>query len=85
MVVSGLVLNFIPDLASGLAEMRRVAAPGATIAGYVWDYAGRMDLIRRFWDAAVALDPAAAPSDEGIRFPICAPEPLQHGASRRPV
>ena len=41
-VVSGLVLNFLahPDLA--LREMARVARDGATVATYVWDYAGRM-------------------------------------------
>ena len=32
--------------------------------------------MRYFWDAAVALDPAAARLDEGPRFPICQPEPL---------
>ena len=76
-IVSGLVLNFIPDLDGALRGMIGVAAPGATIAGYVWDYAGRMDLIRRFWDVADALDPAAAALDEGVRFPLCAPEPLR--------
>ncbi len=75
--VAGLVLNFIPDLAVGLVELRRVVVPGGTIAGYVWDYAGRMELIRRFFDAAVELDPTAISSDEGARFPICAPEPLR--------
>ena len=35
-----------------------------------------MQLMRRFWDAAVALDPAAAELDEGRRFPVCRPEPL---------
>jgi len=74
--VAGLVLNFIPDLAAGLAELRRVVASRGTIAGYVWDYAGRMELIRRFWDAASAIDPAAAAADEGSRFPLCAQEPL---------
>lgn len=34
-------------------------------------------MLRRFWDAALALDPAAAGLDEGIRFPICAPDPLR--------
>ncbi len=29
-----------------------------------------------FWDAAVALDPAASDLDEGVRFPICRPERL---------
>jgi hypothetical protein len=32
--------------------------------------------MRYFWDAAVALDPAAFDLDEGRRFPLCAPEPL---------
>ena len=36
-----------------------------------------MELLRRFWDAAIALDPAAAPLDEAIRFPICAPAALE--------
>ncbi len=28
-------------------------------------------MLRRFWDAAVELDPAAQALDEGVRFPIC--------------
>ena len=76
-MVSGLVLNFVPDLGAALAEMLRVTRPGGVVAGYVWDYAGGMELIRRFWDAAIELDPAARGLDEGIRFPICAPGPLQ--------
>ncbi len=75
-VVSGLVLNFIPDPAAAVAEMCRAAADGATIAAYVWDYADGMQMIRQFWDAAVALDPAAARLDEAVRFSICRPEPL---------
>jgi SAM-dependent methyltransferase len=77
-VVSGLVLNFIPGTADGLAEMRRVVSPGGTIAAYVWDYAGRMDLMRHFWDAAVELDPGARELDEGVRFPLCRPAALEH-------
>lgn len=76
-VVSGLLLNFLPDPSAGLGEMTRLARPGATVAAYVWDYAGRMDLLRVFWDAAVALDPAAASLDEGRRFPICEPHALE--------
>jgi SAM-dependent methyltransferase len=75
-VVSGLVLNHVPDAHRVVAEMRRVAASGGTVAAYVWDYAGRMDLIRRFWDAAVALDPGAAILDQGLNSPICSPGPL---------
>ena len=76
-VVSGLVLNFVPDLPAALSEMRRVCAPGGTIAAYVWDYADRMEIIRHFWDAAVSLDPAAAPLHEGARFPLCRPSALK--------
>jgi len=76
-VVSGLLLNFLPEPAGGLAEMRRVVRAGGTVAAYVWDYAGRMELLRIFWDEAVALDPSAAPLDEGRRFPICAPGELE--------
>jgi hypothetical protein len=47
------------------------------VAAYVWDYAGRMDLMRYFWDAAIALNPAAAELDEGVRFPICQPHRLE--------
>jgi len=76
-VVSGLVLNFVPEPARAVAEMRRVVRPGGTVAAYVWDYAGEMHLIRTFWDAAVELDPAAAALDEERRFGICAAEPLR--------
>jgi SAM-dependent methyltransferase len=75
-VVSGLVLNFVPDPAQGLAEMTRVVRPGGTVAAYVWDYADRMQLIRRCWDAVVELDPTALDLDEGRRFPICQPPAL---------
>lgn len=75
-VVSGLVLNFVPDTRAALAEMARVTRGGGTIAAYVWDYAGKMELMRAFWDAAVALDPDAARLDEGLRFPLCRPEAL---------
>ncbi len=76
-VVSGLVLNFVPDRHAALAEMTRVTAKGGTIAAYVWDYAGKMELMRFFWDAAVELDPDVAKMDEGIRFPLCHPEALE--------
>src|SRR5574341_1577015 len=56
-VVSGLVLNFVPDQHAALLEMARVTDKGGTIAAYVWGYAGKMELMRYFWDAAVALDP----------------------------
>jgi SAM-dependent methyltransferase len=74
--VSGLVLNFVPHPEQMVAAMVRIVRPGGTVALYVWDYAGEMQLMRHFWDAAVALDPTAADKDEGRRFPICEPEAL---------
>ena len=75
-VVSGLVLNFVSDQRAALAEMTRVARSGGTIGAYVWDYAGKMELMRFFWNAAVDLNPDSASMDEGIRFPLCRPEAL---------
>ena len=70
-VVSGLTLNFFPNLESAFSEMKRVITPDGVIAAYVWDYAGRMDFLRYFWDAAYQLDSKSKTHDEGIRFPVC--------------
>ncbi|HCT76115.1 MAG TPA: SAM-dependent methyltransferase, partial [Micromonosporaceae bacterium] len=75
-VVSGLALNFVPDPRRAAAEIARVAASGGVAAAYVWDYAEGMAMMRYFWEAATALDPAAAELDEGRRFPLCRPQPL---------
>jgi SAM-dependent methyltransferase len=74
--VSGLVLNFIPQPSRAVQAMAGAARPGGVVAAYVWDYGGGMQLMRHFWNAAAALDPAAHDLDEGRRFPLCQPEPL---------
>ncbi|WP_386172336.1 class I SAM-dependent methyltransferase [Sulfitobacter sp. R86518] len=74
--VSGLVLNFIPDKQQAMAQLLRCVDDGGTVAAYVWDYSGHVQFMRYFWDAAVALDPAARENDEGVRFPICRPDAL---------
>jgi SAM-dependent methyltransferase len=76
-VVSGLALNFIPRPDVALAEIARVVRAGGAVAAYVWDYAEGMQLIRHFWDAAVALDPEALSLDEARRFPDCNPGALE--------
>jgi SAM-dependent methyltransferase len=75
-VVSALALNFVPDPALAVAEFARVAALGAVVAAYVWDYAEGMGMLRQFWDAATMLDPAVAGLDES-RFALCRPEALR--------
>jgi SAM-dependent methyltransferase len=53
-VASALVLHFIPDRGKALAEMKRVARPGAIIAAYTWershtdDYAPYARMLRGF-------------------------------------
>lgn len=75
--VSALALNFVPRPEAAVAEMARAVRAGGVVAAYVWDYADGMQLLRRFWDAAVALDPAAAELDEARRFPLCRPAALE--------
>jgi len=70
-VVSGLVLNFIPEPKVAMVEMFRVTKPGGKIGIFVWDYAEGMQMLRYFWDAAVELDNTANTFDEGLRFPLC--------------
>ncbi|HEX7345600.1 MAG TPA: class I SAM-dependent methyltransferase [Candidatus Limnocylindrales bacterium] len=75
--VAGLVLNFAPDRVAMLAEMRRVTKDGGTVAIYVWDYAGGMEMMRHFWDAAIEQDDAVRDKAESLQFEICAPGPLR--------
>jgi SAM-dependent methyltransferase len=77
-VVSALVLNFVPDKQRALAEMKRVARAGARIGFYVWDYAGGgVEFMRAFWRAATELDSSAADLTEDRRFPFCTPDGLR--------
>ncbi len=76
-IVSGLVLNFVPDREKALAEMRRVGRRGGTVGFYVWDYpGGGVEFMGAFWTAAISLDPAAADLKEDRRFPFCTADQL---------
>jgi ubiquinone/menaquinone biosynthesis C-methylase UbiE len=56
-VLSLLVLHFVPNADRAIAEMRRVARPGATVAAAVWDARGGFVANRIFFDTAATLDP----------------------------
>jgi SAM-dependent methyltransferase len=62
--LSMLALNFVPNRQAALREMIRVTRPAGVVAVAVWDYGGRMEMLRAFWDEAVALDPAIDLRDE---------------------
>ncbi len=70
-----LVVNFIPDRVAAVREMARVTRPGGVVAAAVWDYGDRMEMLRAFWDEAVAMDPASEPKDERY-MPVCRPGEL---------
>ncbi len=59
-----LVMNFVPDENKAVAEMRRVTRAQGTVSACVWDYDAGMQMLRFFWDEAIALDPAIEPRDE---------------------
>jgi SAM-dependent methyltransferase len=73
-VVSQLVLNFVSDADAALAQMCRVARPGAVLSSCTWDYAEGMQMLRTFWDAAREVDPSALSQGETMRY--CTEEEL---------
>ncbi len=76
-VTSLLALNFFPEPGRAIEEMRRASAMNGLVSACVWDYAGRMELLRFFWDSVAAEDASAGELDEGRRFPICRPGALE--------
>jgi SAM-dependent methyltransferase len=68
--LSLLVVNFIPDANRAVEEMKRVTRRGGTVAAAVWDYGGEMEMLRVFWDEAVAMKPASESRDER-HMPFC--------------
>jgi SAM-dependent methyltransferase len=77
-VVSGLVLNILPDADRGdaILGMVRAARRGGLVAAYVWDYADGMQVTSAFWDAVTALGSRGRPLDVGHHFSFCSPDLL---------
>ena len=76
-VVAGLVLNFVPSPEDMVRGMKAAIRQDGVIAAYVWDYGDRMEMMRHFWDAAIAVDPSAKEFDAGTQFAICNPNNLR--------
>jgi SAM-dependent methyltransferase len=63
-----LVVHFVSDPDQAAAELRRVVRPGGLVGACVWDLDGGMEMLRRFWDAVVATDPAAVDEERAVPF-----------------
>ena len=63
-----LVLHFVTDPERAAGELRRVVRPAGVVAACVWDFAAGMEMLRCFWDAALAVDPGAPDEARTMRF-----------------
>ncbi|KGN37514.1 class I SAM-dependent methyltransferase [Knoellia subterranea] len=52
-----LVVHFMQDPVTGVAEMARVTRPGGVVAACTWDLAGDRSPLNPLWSAARRLDP----------------------------
>ena len=68
--LSLLALNFVANRDRAIREMIRVTRDGGVVAAAVWDYGWGMEMLRVFWDEAIALDPDIADRDER-HMPLC--------------
>ena len=50
-----LVISFVPEPAQAIAEMKRVVAPGGTVASYMWDMASGCNTQRPMREALEAM------------------------------
>jgi SAM-dependent methyltransferase len=75
-VISGLVLHFVPDPPAAMAEMKRVTRAGGALAAYVWDIGNEEQFTRPFWRAAKAVDPDAATWDTVTKQGVSHRDPL---------
>lgn len=69
-------MNFFPDAAAGVHDMRARTTARGVVSACVWDYADGMEFLRRFWDAAASVDANASELDEARRFTLCRPAAL---------
>lgn len=72
-----LSLNFVPDAAQAVREMRRVVQPRGVVTAAVWDFRGGLVFQRLFWDTAAGVDAGAgAARDRLFSAPLALPDGL---------
>jgi SAM-dependent methyltransferase len=67
-VLAQLVLHFVSDPGRALAESVRVLHPGGRATACVWEFGAGMEMLRRYWDAVLTLDPDAPDEASHLRF-----------------
>jgi SAM-dependent methyltransferase len=63
-----LVLHFVSQPEQAARELARVVRPGGSVSACVWDFDDGMEMLRGFWDAALAIDPDAPDEARTLRF-----------------
>jgi SAM-dependent methyltransferase len=63
-----LVLHFVSEPHEAAREMARVVRPAGHVSACVWDFDEGMEMLRAFWDAALAIDPDAPDEARTLRF-----------------
>ena len=69
-IVSGLVLHFVPDHKASAVEMTRVARRGGVVAAHIWDVDDERQFTRPFWRAAREVDPGVSAWDPLVQFSV---------------
>jgi SAM-dependent methyltransferase len=67
-VLAQLVLHFVNDPVQAAGEFLRVLRPGGVAAACSWDFTEGMEMLRHFWGAALAIDPAVPAEARTLRL-----------------
>jgi len=69
-VVSGLMIKFVPNKTKAIEEMKRVTRPGGIVALYDWDIDSNMNTTRHFWEAVADVIPGRPEDQPSDRTPM---------------